>query len=155
VVLTASSRRLHCPVLLIAHSQGLQGCGCAVPVLAEIFHTDRHCTATAAATSVFEVHPCILHLSLSAPPLLYQSSNSSQCTAAIEALMVLARVANFFTNGDSTTDLTDGSRRNVANTAQTMELPMEDTRRGAMEDEVDEEAARPPYLHVRMPSLQR
>jgi hypothetical protein len=69
--------------------------------------------------------------------------------------MVLARVANFFTNGDSTTDLTDGSRRNVANTAQTMELPMEDTRRGAMEDEVDEEAARPPYLHVRMPSLQR
>jgi hypothetical protein len=24
-----------------------------------------------------------------------------------------------------------------------------------MDDEIDEEAARPPYLHVRMPSLQR
>jgi hypothetical protein len=69
--------------------------------------------------------------------------------------MVLARVANFFTNGDSTIDLTDGSRRNVANTAQAVELRMEDTKRGAMEEEVDEEAARPPYLHVRMPSLQR
>ena len=69
--------------------------------------------------------------------------------------MVLARVANFLTNGDSTTNLTDGSRRNVANTAHTVELPMEDTKRGAMDDEIDEEAARPPYLHVRMPSLQR
>lgn len=86
---------------------------------------------------------------------LYQSSIPLQDTAAIEALMVLARVANFFTNGDSTIDLTDGSRRNVANTAQAVELRMEDTKRGAMEEEVDEEAARPPYLHVRMPSLQR
>ncbi|KAL1795911.1 hypothetical protein ACET3X_006135 [Alternaria dauci] len=63
--------------------------------------------------------------------------------------MVLARVANFFTNGDSTTTLTDGSRRNVANTAHAVELPMEDTRRAAMDDdEIDEEAARPPYLHA-------
>jgi hypothetical protein len=69
--------------------------------------------------------------------------------------MVLARVANFFTNGDSTINLTDGSRRNGANTAQAVELPMEDSKRGAMEEEVDEEAARPPYLHVRMPSLHR
>jgi hypothetical protein len=69
--------------------------------------------------------------------------------------MVLARVANFLTNGDSTTNLTDGSQRHVANTAQAMELPMEDTKRGAIEEEIDEEAARPPYLHVRMPSLQR
>ncbi|KAI4910363.1 hypothetical protein J4E90_007798 [Alternaria incomplexa] len=62
--------------------------------------------------------------------------------------MVLARVANFFTNGDSTTNLTDGSRRHGASTAYAVELPMEDTKRGAMEDEVDEEAARPPYLHA-------
>ncbi|CAN9351115.1 unnamed protein product [Alternaria sp. RS040] len=62
--------------------------------------------------------------------------------------MVLARVANFLTNGDSTTNLTDGSRRNVASTAHAVELPMEDTKRGAMDDEIDEEAARPPYLHA-------
>jgi len=71
--------------------------------------------------------------------------------------MVLARVANFFTNGDPTSNLTDGSRKNVANTQKMVELPMEDTKRRAIEaeDEVDEEAARPPYLHVRMPSLER
>ena len=69
--------------------------------------------------------------------------------------MVLARVANFFTNGDSTTNLTDGSRRHGPSTTHAVELPMEDTKRAAMEDEIDEEAARPPYLHVRMPSLQR
>jgi hypothetical protein len=69
--------------------------------------------------------------------------------------MVLARVANFFTNGDSTRNLVDNRRGNVANTAQAMELPMEDTRRRAVEaEEIDEDAARPPYLHVRMPSLQ-
>ncbi|PZC92825.1 mitochondrial carrier protein [Pyrenophora tritici-repentis] len=64
--------------------------------------------------------------------------------------MVLARVANFFTNGDSTSNLTDGSRRNVANTQKVVELPMEDTKRRAIEaeDEVDHEAARPPYLHA-------
>ncbi|KAI4689280.1 uncharacterized protein J4E88_002630 [Alternaria novae-zelandiae] len=62
--------------------------------------------------------------------------------------MVLARVANFFTNGDSTTNLTDGSRRHGPSTAHAVELPMEDTKRGALEDEIDEEAARPPYLHA-------
>ena len=69
--------------------------------------------------------------------------------------MVLARVANLFTNGDPTSSPTDGSRKNVANTREVVELPMEDTRRRAIEaeDEVDHEAARPPYLHVRMPSL--
>jgi hypothetical protein len=68
--------------------------------------------------------------------------------------MVLARVANFFTNGDSTPKLADSRRGNVADTAQTMEFPMEDIRRRAFEaEEVDEDAARPPYLHVRMPSL--
>jgi hypothetical protein len=69
--------------------------------------------------------------------------------------MVLARVANFFTNGDSTHNLVDGRRGHVANTAQATALPMEDTRRRAGEaEEVGKEAARPPYLHVRMPSLQ-
>jgi hypothetical protein len=34
-----------------------------------------------------------------------------------------------------------------------MELPMEDTtRRAVEEEEIDDEAARPPYLHVRMPN---
>jgi hypothetical protein len=81
------------------------------------------------------------------------SSNTLHCSTTIEALMVLARVANFFTNGDSTNNLADGSRRNVASTVQTVELSMEDTRRRAVEeDEVDEDAARPPYLHVRMPN---
>lgn len=65
--------------------------------------------------------------------------------------MVLARVANFFTNGDSTNNLVHG-RSNVANTAQATELPMEDTKRrpivGEDEDEVDQDAARPPYLHA-------
>ena len=69
--------------------------------------------------------------------------------------MVLARVANFFTNGDSTSTLTDSSRDYVANTVRARELPMEDTKRRVMEEEIDDEAARPPYLHVRMPSLQR
>lgn len=68
--------------------------------------------------------------------------------------MVLARVANFFTNGDSTTTLTDGSRNHVPNTAHAIELPMEDTKRRAVEEEeIDGEAARPPYIHVRTPSL--
>lgn len=63
--------------------------------------------------------------------------------------MVLARVANFFTNGDSASNLTDGSRDYVANTVQAIELPMEDTRRRAIEEEeIDDEAARPPYLHA-------
>jgi len=70
--------------------------------------------------------------------------------------MVLARVANFFTNGDPTSNLTDGSRSNVANTQKVVELPVEAKRRAIeAEDEVDQEAARPPYLHVRMPSLER
>lgn len=63
--------------------------------------------------------------------------------------MVLARVANFFTNGDSTVTLIDNRRDYVANTARAMELPMEDTKRGAVEEEeIDDEAARPPYLHA-------
>lgn len=70
--------------------------------------------------------------------------------------MVLARVANFFTHGDSAGTLIEGTRDYVANTARAMESPMEDTKRGAVEEaDIDDEAARPPYLHVRMPSLHR
>jgi hypothetical protein len=87
--------------------------------------------------------------------LLTSSQSLPPRTTVIEALMVLARVANFFTNGDSS-NLTDGSRQYGANAAPATELPMEDTRRRAMdEEEIDDEAARPPYLHVRMPSLHR
>ncbi|XP_014556416.1 hypothetical protein COCVIDRAFT_26796 [Bipolaris victoriae FI3] len=63
--------------------------------------------------------------------------------------MVLARVANFFTNGDSTSTLTDSSRDYVANTTRARALPMEDTKRRVIDEEViDDEAARPPYLHA-------
>lgn len=63
--------------------------------------------------------------------------------------MVLARVANFFTNGDSTSTLTDSSRDYVANTVRAREIPMEDTKRRVMEEEeIDNEAARSPYLHA-------
>jgi hypothetical protein len=66
--------------------------------------------------------------------------------------MVLARVANDFTNGDSTKHLGDNHRGHVAITAPAdVGLPMADTVGGALEAEVDDEAARPPYLHVRMP----
>ncbi|EUC46047.1 hypothetical protein COCMIDRAFT_93821 [Bipolaris oryzae ATCC 44560] len=63
--------------------------------------------------------------------------------------MVLARVANLFTNGDSTSTLTDSSRDYVANTARARQPPMADTKRSVMEEEeIDDEAARPPYLHA-------
>ena len=64
--------------------------------------------------------------------------------------MVLARVANFFTNGDSTTNLVD-KRSNDASAMQKLET-MADTIGSAVEEEIDDEAARPPYIHVRVPS---
>lgn len=72
--------------------------------------------------------------------------------------MVLARVANFFTNGDSANTSVHHNRQDGANTTQAMELPMADTTRRVVDEEgIDSEAARPPYLHVRMPNraLQR
>jgi hypothetical protein len=66
--------------------------------------------------------------------------------------MVLARVANLFTNGDSTNRLVDDNRRDVAVTMQNIESSMADTAERVAVEEVDDEAARPPYLHVRMPS---
>ncbi|KAH7359814.1 mitochondrial carrier protein-like protein [Pyrenochaeta sp. MPI-SDFR-AT-0127] len=62
--------------------------------------------------------------------------------------MVFARAANFFTTRDSTGDLIDSHQRHVADTVHAVELPMADTTRRAVEDEVDEDAARPPYLHA-------
>ncbi|EAT87012.2 hypothetical protein SNOG_05948 [Parastagonospora nodorum SN15] len=60
--------------------------------------------------------------------------------------MVLARVANFFTNGDSTNDLVD-KRSNDASAMQKLET-MADTIGSAVEEEIDDEAARPPYIHA-------
>jgi hypothetical protein len=65
--------------------------------------------------------------------------------------MVLARVANLFTNGDSTNRLVDDNRRNVAVTMQNIESSMADIAERVAAEEIDDEAARPPYLHVRMP----
>ncbi|KAJ4364485.1 hypothetical protein N0V83_009079 [Neocucurbitaria cava] len=62
--------------------------------------------------------------------------------------MVLGRVANLFSTGDATNSLIDDGRRHGANTEQVVELPMADTTRSAIGEEVDEEEARPPYLHA-------
>jgi hypothetical protein len=67
--------------------------------------------------------------------------------------MVLARVANNLTNGDPTNSPADDQRRHVAITMQDVGSPLADTAGGMAEAEIDDEAARPPYLHVRMPSL--
>jgi hypothetical protein len=66
--------------------------------------------------------------------------------------MVLGRVANLFTNGDATNNLVDDSRRNVANTVHKAESAMSHTAERMVEEEIDMDAIRPPYLHVRMPS---
>jgi hypothetical protein len=67
--------------------------------------------------------------------------------------MVLARVANFFTNGSSTNNLVDDARSNNASTMQKIESTMADTVGTPVPEDIDGDAARPPYLHVRMPSL--
>ncbi|KAF1850575.1 mitochondrial carrier protein [Cucurbitaria berberidis CBS 394.84] len=62
--------------------------------------------------------------------------------------MVLARVANLFTIGDSTNSLIDNGRGHATDPGQTVELPMADTTRRAIGEDIDEEEARPPYLHA-------
>lgn len=62
--------------------------------------------------------------------------------------MVLARVANLFTNGGSTTNLVQDSWGNDASTMQKAESRTADTVGAVLEDEIDDEAARPPYIHV-------
>lgn len=65
--------------------------------------------------------------------------------------MVLARVANYLTNGDASSNPSTASRRHDAATMAEVGAPAADTLAGAAADEVDHEAARPPYLHVRTP----
>ncbi|KAF2821221.1 mitochondrial carrier protein [Ophiobolus disseminans] len=62
--------------------------------------------------------------------------------------MVLARVANFFTNGDATNDLAVNTRSNDPSTMENIGSPMADTVGGFVEEEIDDEAARPHYLHA-------
>lgn len=66
--------------------------------------------------------------------------------------MVLARVANFLTNGDATNSLTSTDRRHDATTMEKIGSTMADTVGEVIEEEIDDEAARPPYLHVRLPN---
>jgi hypothetical protein len=62
--------------------------------------------------------------------------------------MVLARVANFFTNGDQPHTL--DARRDAAGAVDDMASSAVDTVKHAVEADIDDdEAARPPYIHVR------
>ena len=65
--------------------------------------------------------------------------------------MVLARVANFFTNGDQDQPQTPDPRRDAAGAVDSMAESLADKAKRAVEAEVDidDEAARPPYIHVR------
>jgi hypothetical protein len=67
--------------------------------------------------------------------------------------MVLARVADTLTHGDSAQKPADDRRRHVAIPMQGGGPPMADTAGAAGAAEIDDEAARPPYLHVRMPGV--
>ena len=65
--------------------------------------------------------------------------------------MVLARVANFFSNGEPTQELVEESRRDVAATMDKVASRAINTAEemaGGIEDE-----GRPPYLHVRKPGV--
>ncbi|KAH9870990.1 hypothetical protein J1614_006564 [Plenodomus biglobosus] len=62
--------------------------------------------------------------------------------------MVLARAADLFTNGDSTQNTVDSRGRHVADTAENMAKNATDTMQRAVEEELDADAARPPYLHA-------
>ncbi|KAJ4308968.1 hypothetical protein N0V94_009144 [Neodidymelliopsis sp. IMI 364377] len=61
--------------------------------------------------------------------------------------MVLARVANFFTNGDSTGDLVEESRRDVAGTMEDVTSSAADTAK-VIAEEIEDDEGRPPYLHA-------
>lgn len=65
--------------------------------------------------------------------------------------MVLARVANFFTIGESAQGLVDEGRRDVVGTMESVASSAADTVK-VMAEEVEDEG-RPPYLHVRMLSV--
>lgn len=65
--------------------------------------------------------------------------------------MVLARVANFFTNGEPTQELVEESRRDVAGTMDKL-APRAMNAAEALADDIEDEG-RPPYLHVRKPGV--
>lgn len=65
--------------------------------------------------------------------------------------MVLARVANFFTNGESTQDLVEEGRRDVAVAMDSVASSAANTAEVIAEEIEDE--GRPPYLHVRKPRV--
>lgn len=60
--------------------------------------------------------------------------------------MVLARVANFFTTGIPNSLVDDGRKDGVFSMEDLGSLP--DVGTEAAVEEVDHEAARPPYIHV-------
>jgi hypothetical protein len=64
--------------------------------------------------------------------------------------MVLARVANFFTTGESTHDLVEEGRRDVAVTMDSVAKSAANTAKVIAED-IEEDEGRPPYIHVRKP----
>lgn len=63
-------------------------------------------------------------------------------------LMVLARVANLFTNGESTHDLVEEGRRDVAVAMESVATSTADAAK-VIAGETEEDEGRPPYLHVR------
>ena len=66
--------------------------------------------------------------------------------------MVLARVANFFTNGESTHDLVEEGRRDVTITMDSVASSAADTAK-VIAEEIDDDESRPPYIHVRKPKI--
>jgi hypothetical protein len=64
--------------------------------------------------------------------------------------MVLARVADIFTTGGPATHpVGDGHASNGGTTVHKAESAVAGPLGGAVDEDIDEDAARPPYLHVR------
>jgi hypothetical protein len=64
--------------------------------------------------------------------------------------MVLARVADIFTTGGPANQLVDdGHASNGATTMHKVESVVAGAVGAAVDENIDEDAARPPYLHVR------
>ncbi|KAF2629079.1 mitochondrial carrier protein [Macroventuria anomochaeta] len=61
--------------------------------------------------------------------------------------MVLGRVANFFTNGESTHDLVEAERRDVAVAMDSVASSAADTAK-VIAEEIEDDEGRPPYLHA-------
>jgi hypothetical protein len=79
--------------------------------------------------------------------------HEAPCRRRSSPLMVLARVADTLTNGASTNTLVDdGHGRTGTRTMHKVESAMAEAVGGAVAEDIDEDAARPPYLHVRAPN---